>query len=85
MHTDINHNPDTKVGVHENPASNPTSPTYQEICSFSSGKPFTRAPGITPAPKNIILEKVIPNTLPFLGLAEENQQDSAIYGGHLEL
>lgn len=86
VHTDINHNPDTKVGAHENPASNPTSPAYQEICSFSWGKPFTRAPGITPAPKNItLLEKVIPNTLPFLGVAEENQRDSAIYGGHLEL
>lgn len=35
VHTDINHNPDTKVGARENPASNPTSPAYQEICSFS--------------------------------------------------
>lgn len=34
--------------------------------------------GPTSASKNI-------NTLPFSGVAEENQQDSAIYGGHLEL
>ena len=45
-----------------------------------------RVLGTTPAPKNITLfEKVILNTLPFLGAAEENQQDSVIYGGHLEL
>lgn len=47
---------------------------------------LTNAPGTTSAQKNIILlEKVIPNTLPFLGMAEENQRDSVIYGGHLEL
>ena len=30
-------------------------------------------------------KKMILNTLPFLGVAEENQQDSVIYGGCLEL
>lgn len=32
-----------------------------------------------------MLKKMILNTLPFLGVAEENQQDLVIYGGHLEL
>lgn len=45
--------------------------------------------GVTPTSKNITQKqnktKVILNTLPCLGVAEENQQDLVIYGGYLEL
>lgn len=49
-------------------------------------QPFKRFIGTTPTSKNItFVNKVILNSLPVLGVAEENQQDSAIYGVYLEL
>lgn len=64
---------------------NPKGPGHQKIFSFDFNhvKEFL---GVIPVSKNSTLKKVIPlNSLPFLGVAEENQQDLVIYGGHSEL
>lgn len=86
VHTDTKQGLDNWVGSYGKPELLILKVLDIKKHAFFWVQPFKRFIGTTPTSKNIIFaNKVILNILPVLGVAEENQQDSAICGGYLEL
>lgn len=88
VHTDTKQTVDNCVGSHGNPKL--LTLKVLEIKKYALPFEFNHLEEFLGLHQHqrilhLLQSKVILHILPVLGVAEENQRDSAIYGGHLEL